>query len=62
MGADGRPRVLIVGATSTIAAEVARLYAARGASLLLTGRNPARLTAVGAYDPEVTELAALLRG
>ena len=47
MGADGRPRVLIVGATSTIAAEVARLYAARGASLLLTGRNPARLTAVG---------------
>lgn len=48
MGADARPRrVLIVGATSAIAAEVARLYADRGASLVLTGRNPARLAAVG---------------
>ena len=33
--------MLIVGATSAIAAEVARLYAGRGASLVLTGRNPA---------------------
>lgn len=47
MGADPHPRVLIVGATSAIAAEVARLYAGRGASLVLTGRNPARLAAVG---------------
>jgi decaprenylphospho-beta-D-erythro-pentofuranosid-2-ulose 2-reductase len=48
MGADGRPRrVLIVGATSAIAAEVARRYAAHGATLMLTGRNPARLAAVG---------------
>lgn len=50
MGPEGRPRsrrVLIVGATSAIAVEVARLYAARGASLILVGRNPARLTAVG---------------
>jgi decaprenylphospho-beta-D-erythro-pentofuranosid-2-ulose 2-reductase len=48
MGAEGRPRrVLIVGATSAIAAEVARRYAAGGASLVLTGRNPARLAAVG---------------
>jgi decaprenylphospho-beta-D-erythro-pentofuranosid-2-ulose 2-reductase len=39
--------VLIIGATSAIAAEVARLYAGRGASLVLTGRNPARLAAVG---------------
>jgi short-subunit dehydrogenase len=39
--------VLIVGATSAIAAEVARLYAGGGASLVLTGRNPARLAAVG---------------
>jgi short-subunit dehydrogenase len=48
MAAEGRPqRVLIVGATSAIAAEVARRYAGRGASLVLTGRNPARLAAVG---------------
>lgn len=39
--------MLIVGATSAIAEEVARLYAGRGASLVLTGRNPARLAAVG---------------
>jgi decaprenylphospho-beta-D-erythro-pentofuranosid-2-ulose 2-reductase len=39
--------VLIIGATSTIAVEVARLYAGRGASLLLTARNPTRLEAVG---------------
>ena len=48
MGADAGPRrVLIVGATSAIAAEVGRLYAGRGASLVLTGRNPVRLAAVG---------------
>lgn len=48
MGADAGPRrVLIVGATSAMAAEVARLYAGRGASLVLTGRNPVRLAAVG---------------
>jgi short-subunit dehydrogenase len=48
MEAEGRPRrVLIVGATSAIASEVARRYAAGGASLVLTGRNPARLAAVG---------------
>jgi decaprenylphospho-beta-D-erythro-pentofuranosid-2-ulose 2-reductase len=39
-------RILIVGATSAIATEVARAYAARGASLMLTGRNPRRLAAV----------------
>jgi short-subunit dehydrogenase len=39
-------RVLIVGATSAIATEVARAYAERGASLLLAGRNPERLAAV----------------
>lgn len=33
------PRVLIVGATSAIANEVARRYAARGARLLLLGRR-----------------------
>ncbi len=48
MGAESRPRrLLIVGATSAIAGEVGRRYAARGASLVLTGRNPARLAAVG---------------
>jgi short-subunit dehydrogenase len=43
--APGR-RVLIVGATSAIAIETARAYAARGARLFLTGRNPERLAAV----------------
>jgi len=38
--------VLIVGATSAIAAETARAYAASGARLFLTGRNPDRLAAV----------------
>jgi short-subunit dehydrogenase len=36
-------RVLILGATSAIAAEVARLYAARGARLCLVGRNAEKL-------------------
>lgn len=36
-------RVLIVGATSAIAAEVARLYAARGARLHLLGRNAEKM-------------------
>lgn len=39
-------RILIVGATSAIAEQVARLYAARGDALFLTGRNAARLEAV----------------
>lgn len=38
--------VLILGATSAIAEQVARIYAGRGASLLLVGRNPARLAAL----------------
>jgi decaprenylphospho-beta-D-erythro-pentofuranosid-2-ulose 2-reductase len=41
-------RVLIFGATSAIAAQVARLYAARGARLYLVGRNPDKLAAVAA--------------
>ena len=39
-------RVLIVGATSAIASEVARIYAARGARLHLLARNPAKLEAL----------------
>lgn len=39
-------RVLIIGATSAIAAEVARLYAARGARLHLLARNGAKLRAL----------------
>jgi len=39
-------RVLIFGATSAIAAEVAVLHAARGDRLHLVGRDPARLAAV----------------
>ena len=39
-------RVLILGATSGIAAATARLYAAEGASLMLVGRDQTRLTAM----------------
>jgi short-subunit dehydrogenase len=39
-------RVLIVGATSAIAAEVAKIYAARGARLHLVARNPNKLDAL----------------
>ena len=47
MAAEARPRrVLIVGATSAIASEVARAYAERGADLFLVGRNGDRLSAV----------------
>ncbi|MCB1749924.1 MAG: SDR family oxidoreductase [Gammaproteobacteria bacterium] len=40
--------VLIVGATSAIAEQVARRYAARGARLALWGRDAARLAAIAA--------------
>ena len=47
------PRVLILGATSAIAAEVARLYAARGARLCLVARNAEKLARlVGELPPE----------
>jgi short-subunit dehydrogenase len=39
-------RVLIIGATSAIAAEVARVYAARGARLHLLGRSPEKMQAL----------------
>lgn len=39
-------RVLILGATSTIAGDVARLYAARGARLYLVGRSDDKLAAL----------------
>ena len=39
-------RVAIFGATSAIAAEIARVYAARGARLFLAGRDPAKLRAL----------------
>lgn len=41
-------RVLIIGAGSAIAEAVARIYAARGASLFLVGRDPQRLAAIAA--------------
>jgi short-subunit dehydrogenase len=47
MATDPR-RVLVVGATSAIAAETARVYAAYGARLFLTGRDAGRLEAVAA--------------
>lgn len=43
-----RERVLILGATSAIAAEAAQIYAGRGARLHLVGRNPTKLAEVGA--------------
>jgi short-subunit dehydrogenase len=56
-------RVLIVGATSAIAAETAKLFAQDGARLFLTGRNSTRLVAVsqdlgvrGASQVECAEL------
>lgn len=39
-------KVVIVGATSAIAQETAKLYAAAGATLFLVGRNEAKLLAV----------------
>ncbi|HEX3274022.1 MAG TPA: SDR family oxidoreductase [Gemmatimonadales bacterium] len=41
-------RVLVVGATSAIATEAARCYAAAGARMFLTGRHTDRLEAVAA--------------
>ncbi|MFZ5897075.1 MAG: SDR family NAD(P)-dependent oxidoreductase [Myxococcota bacterium] len=43
-----RERVLILGATSAIASEIAQIYAARGARLHLVGRNPEKLAQVQA--------------
>ncbi len=52
-------RVIIFGATSAIAAEVALLYAERGAALHLVGRNGDKLAAVagrlGAHPPQTTQ-------
>jgi len=42
----GARRVLIVGATSAIATETARVYAGSGARFFLVGRHPRRLSAV----------------
>jgi len=41
-------RIVIFGATSAIAAEVARVYAARGGRLFLVGRDPVKMTQVKA--------------
>ncbi len=46
MPPDSSTRVLVVGATSAMAAETARIYAAHGARLFLTGRDGQRLEAV----------------
>ncbi len=43
---DPAPRVAIFGATSAIAADVARIYAGRGARLFLVGRDPTKLRAL----------------
>jgi decaprenylphospho-beta-D-erythro-pentofuranosid-2-ulose 2-reductase len=58
MPPEASARVLIVGATSAIAAETARAYAARGARLFLAGRNADRLAAVAA-DLRVRGAAAV---
>jgi short-subunit dehydrogenase len=52
-------RVLILGATSAIAAEVARRHAERGARLHLVGRNPQKLAEVArALGPAASARAA----
>jgi len=65
------PRVLIVGATSAIAMETARAYAAYGARLFLTGRDPGRLDGVagdlrvrgaGAVETAVLDVTDRRRG
>lgn len=52
-------RVIIFGATSAIAKEVAAVYAARGDALHLVGRNPEKLaalaSALGASNPQTTQ-------
>lgn len=48
MQTDASTRVAIFGATSGIAVECARLYAARGARLVLAGRDAAALEALAA--------------
>ncbi len=55
-----RETVLIFGATSAIAAEVAVIWASRGARLMLVGRSPAKLSAVAARcgGVEVEQLVA----
>lgn len=52
-------RVLIVGATSAIAAEVARIYSARGARLHLLARNAEKLEALKASLPAEQVTSAL---
>lgn len=59
------PRVLLIGATSAIAQAVARVYAGRGARLMLVGRradalqaNAADLRVRGAVDVETAVLDA----
>ncbi|HET9933545.1 MAG TPA: SDR family NAD(P)-dependent oxidoreductase [Polyangiaceae bacterium] len=55
-----RERVLILGATSAIASEVAQIYAGRGARLHLVGRNPEKLSRVAArlsVSDATTEIA-----
>ncbi len=51
-------RVLLLGATSAIAAEAAVLYARRGDRLHLVGRNPDKLTAVAARCAPATVTTA----
>lgn len=48
MASSARTHVLIFGATSAIATEAAALWAARGARLVLVGRNEEKLAALAA--------------
>jgi short-subunit dehydrogenase len=54
------PRVAIFGATSAIAAEMARIYAERGARLFLAGRDPGKLRALVEARP--VAVAGFLEG
>ena len=65
MNPSGRLRILVIGATSAIANEVARLYASKGAFIFLVGRRSDALQAAaadllvrGAGQVDVAELDA----
>jgi len=51
-------RVGMFGATSAIAAEIAHVYAGRGARLFLVGRNPGKLRALVAALPDAAVAGA----
>jgi len=54
MGTDGDAVYLVVGGSGGIGADVARKLAAKGARLVVTGRDPERLAAIGSETGAAT--------